>query len=40
MPGDKFRPFPDISLPDLDGKPVRVLNYRGKNLLIFAWGSW
>ncbi|MSP13801.1 MAG: redoxin domain-containing protein [Chloroflexi bacterium] len=31
---------PDFALQDLDGKTVRLSDYRGKNVLIFMWGSW
>jgi hypothetical protein len=31
---------PDFTLPDLEGRPVRLSDYRGKKLLIFMWASW
>ena len=31
---------PDFSLSDLDGRPVRLTDYRGRHLLIFMWASW
>jgi peroxiredoxin len=31
---------PDFTLPDLQGRPVRLSDYRGKKLLIFMWASW
>ena len=32
--------LPDFSLPTLDGKEVRLSDYRGKRLVIFMWASW
>jgi peroxiredoxin len=31
---------PDIGLPDLDGRPVRLSSYRGKVLIVDVWASW
>lgn len=31
---------PDVELPDLDGRLVRLSDYRGRRLLIFMWASW
>ncbi len=31
---------PDFELPALDGRPVRLSNYRGQKLLVFMWASW
>ncbi len=31
---------PNFLLPDLEGRPVRLGDYRGKHLLIFMWASW
>src|ERR1700681_4516086 len=31
---------PDFSLTTLDGKRVRLADYRGKTLVINVWGSW
>ncbi|MBI2167923.1 MAG: redoxin domain-containing protein [Actinobacteria bacterium] len=31
---------PDVTLPDLDGKPVRLSDYAGKKKLLVAWASW
>lgn len=30
----------DFELPDLDGKPHRLSDYRGKKILLVAWASW
>lgn len=31
---------PDFALPDKDGKPVKLSDYRGKKVLVFTWASW
>ena len=33
------RPIPEIVLPDFDGAPVRLADFRGKRLLLFVWSS-
>jgi thiol-disulfide isomerase/thioredoxin len=33
-------PAPDFSLPDLDGAPHRVSDYRGRTMLINFWAVW
>lgn len=35
--GDRL---PEISLPDLTGRPVALSAYRGRKLLLFVWASW
>jgi len=30
----------DFTLPDLNGQPVSISEYRGKKTLIFMWASW
>ena len=32
--------MPDLALPALDGRTVRLAEYRGEKLLIFVWASW
>jgi peroxiredoxin len=32
--------LPPIALPGLDGRTVRLQDYRGKRLLVFMWASW
>jgi peroxiredoxin len=34
------QPFPDVTLPTLDGDTVRFADRRGKRLLLYMWGSW
>ncbi len=31
---------PDFTLPDIDGKPHSLVDYRGKKLLLATWASW
>jgi hypothetical protein len=31
---------PDFTLPDLQGKPHRLSDFRGKKILLVAWASW
>ena len=31
---------PDFQLPDLDGTPHRLSDYRGKKVLLYCWSSW
>jgi hypothetical protein len=31
---------PDFTLPDLDGKPHSLSDFRGKKVLLVTWGSW
>jgi AhpC/TSA family protein len=31
---------PDFTLPDLDGKPHSLSDYRGKKVLLMSWASW
>jgi len=34
------RPAPPISGTDLEGKPLKLENYRGKFVVVVFWGSW
>jgi cytochrome oxidase Cu insertion factor (SCO1/SenC/PrrC family) len=38
-PGDRVM-APDFELKDLDGKSVRLSDYRGKTALVVFWASW
>jgi hypothetical protein len=31
---------PDVTLPDLEGRPHALKDYRGRKLLLVAWASW
>jgi len=31
---------PDFTLQSLDGREIRLSNYRGKRVLLFTWASW
>ncbi|MBI3782156.1 MAG: redoxin domain-containing protein [Deltaproteobacteria bacterium] len=31
---------PDFTLPDLDGRPHSLSDYRGKKILLLAYASW
>ncbi|MDE0637624.1 MAG: redoxin domain-containing protein [Candidatus Poribacteria bacterium] len=31
---------PQFTLPDLDGTPKRLQDFRGKKTLLYIWGSW
>jgi len=33
-------PAPGFSLPDLDGRPVRLADLQGKVVLLFYWATW
>ena len=37
---DPPRPAPGFSLPDLDGRPVRLADLHGKIVLLFYWATW
>ncbi|MDQ3871233.1 MAG: TlpA family protein disulfide reductase [Chloroflexota bacterium] len=34
------RPAPDFSLSDLDGRPTRLADYRGRPVIVNFWASW
>jgi peroxiredoxin len=38
--GEVNKPAPDFVLPGLDGKDVRLSDYRGKVVLVNFWGTW
>ena len=31
---------PDFELPDLDGRPHRLSDYRGRRVFVATWASW
>ncbi len=31
---------PDFTLPDLDGNPVSLSDYRGRKVILYVWASW
>lgn len=31
---------PDFELPDLDGRPHRLSDYRGRKVFLATWASW
>ncbi len=31
---------PDFTLPDIDGKPHSLSDYRGKKVFLYSWGSY
>jgi cytochrome oxidase Cu insertion factor (SCO1/SenC/PrrC family) len=40
IPYEPPKPAPELALPDLDGKPVKLQDFRGKVLLVFFWATW
>ena len=34
------QPFPNLLLPDLDGKPASVADWRGQKLILHIFASW
>ena len=30
----------DFMLPDIDGNPYRLSDYRGKKVFVVSWASW
>lgn len=30
----------DFTLPDLEGNPISIRDYKEKKVLIFIWASW
>jgi len=37
---DPPKPAPGFSLPDLEGRPVRLADLHGKVVLLFYWATW
>jgi cytochrome oxidase Cu insertion factor (SCO1/SenC/PrrC family) len=40
QPYDPPKPAPAFTLPDLEGRQVRLEDFRGKALLLFFWATW
>jgi peroxiredoxin len=34
------RPAPELTLPDVNGRPVSIASFKGKYLLVDFWASW
>ena len=39
-PYDPPKPAPAFALPDLQGKTVRLEDFRGKVVMLFFWATW
>ena len=40
QPYEPPKPAPPLALPDLDGKTVRLEDFRGKVVILFFWTTW
>jgi cytochrome oxidase Cu insertion factor (SCO1/SenC/PrrC family) len=40
QPYESPRPAPAFSLPDLEGRPVRLADLQGKVVLLVYWATW
>jgi cytochrome oxidase Cu insertion factor (SCO1/SenC/PrrC family) len=40
QPYEPPKPAPAFSLPSLDGRTVRLEDFRGKVVLLFFWATW
>ena len=40
IPYEPPKAAPALTLPDLDGRQVKLEDYRGKGLLLFFWTTW
>ena len=37
---DPPKPAPAFALPDLNGKAIRLADFRGKVVLLYFWATW
>ncbi len=40
QPYEPPKPAPSFALPDLEGRTVRLEDFRGKVVLLFFWATW
>jgi hypothetical protein len=40
QPYEPRKPAPALALPDLDGRTVRLDDFRNKVVMLFFWTSW
>ena len=40
QPYDPPKPAPAFALPDLQGKTIRLEDFRGKVVMLFFWATW
>lgn len=40
VPYEPPKSAPEFSLPDLDGRPVTLADFRGRVTLVFFWATW
>jgi cytochrome oxidase Cu insertion factor (SCO1/SenC/PrrC family) len=40
QPYEPPKPAPAFALPSLDGRTVRLEDFRGKVVLLFFWATW
>jgi cytochrome oxidase Cu insertion factor (SCO1/SenC/PrrC family) len=40
QPYEPPKPAPAFALPDLEGRQVRLVDLRGKVVLLFYWATW
>lgn len=40
VPYEPPKTAPEFNLPDLNGRPVALADFRGKVTLVFFWATW